>query len=291
MNDLKWLAPKTYPFVLFFLAAMLMWYVGKDTQNAVDYRLPSIIEEHYTCLAGTDAPDKKLTVYVNTESVARNLANRLCADAVVKRQYHQVQAWWGGGEAAAISFIGKGLGDVVNTKDNIVEAFDAEKTYGYKRLASYPQYQAYLIALHEKPVISREYLIGRRIGLVDYPTSRSGHSIPMHMLQALGLQDQVTIVYSHSHTGLRQLLASGQVDMISSYWSEDDHERFSENYIQPISESDISGSSWYLKMDNRNTDLFCALQTNLATIAEQQASTYFGQLHFSEGCPEQFVGR
>lgn len=291
MNDLKWLAPKTYPFVLFFLAVMLMWFVGKDTQNSKDYRIPSIIEEQYTCAAGEEAPNKKLTVYVNTEAVARNLANMLCQQTVVKRQYRQVQAYWGGGEAAAISFIGKGLGDVVNTKDNIVQAFDAEKTYGYKRLASYPQYQAYLIALNEKPVISREYLLGRRIGLVDYPTSRSGHIIPMHLLQALELQDQVTIVYSHNHSGLRQLLANGEVDMIASYWAEDDSERFSENYIQPIGDKGISGSSWYLKMENRNTDLFCALQTTLASIAEQQSSTYFGQLDFSDGCPAQFVGR
>lgn len=292
MNDLKLLAPRTYPFALFFLAVLLMWFVGKDTQSAKDYRLPSIIEEHYACTAGEDAPNEKLTVYATTENVARHLADMLCLQSVVKRQYHQVQANWGGGEAAAISFVGKGLGDVVNTKDNIVKAFDAETTYGYKRLASYPEYQAYLIALKEKPVIAKDYLIGRRIGLLDYPTSRSGHIIPMHLLNALGIRaDQITIVYAHSHSALRDLLASGAVDMISSYWSEQDAERFSENYIQPISDAEITGSSWYLKMESRNTDLFCTLQNTLASLAEQQQSAYFGQLNFSEGCPVQLVGR
>ena len=292
MKEFKLLAPKAYPFMVFFLAVLLMWFVGKDSQSTKNYQLPSVIEEQYTCVAGASAPDEKLTVYVSSEVVARSLADMLCEQPVIKRQYHQVQAYWSGGDAAVMRFVGKGLGDLVNTKDNIVQAFDAENTYGYQRLASYAQYQTYLIALKEKPIISREYLLGRRIGLVDYPTSRSGHIVPKNMLRELGLgEDQVTIIYSHSHAGLRQLLASGEVDMISSYWSDADVARFSANYIQPIGAENISGTSWYMKMEKRNTDLFCTLQNSLANLAEQQTSTYFSQLNFAAGCPAQVVGR
>jgi hypothetical protein len=106
----------------------------------------------------------------------------------------------------------------------------------------------------------------------------------------LGLrEDHISIVYSHNHSGLRELLASGKVDMIASYWSAEDAQRFSENYIQAIGNSDIRGSSWYLKMNGRNTDLFCALQTTLGILAQQQQSTYFGELSFAEGCPQSIV--
>jgi ABC-type phosphate/phosphonate transport system substrate-binding protein len=292
MNDLKIFAPISFPFTLFFLAVLAMWFVGKNSQAKLDYHLPSLIEDSYTCTAGSNSSAEKLTVYMNTQVVARNLANLLCGDPVVQRQYHQVQAYWGTGDVSDITFIGKGIGDLVNTKDNIVQAFDAENTHGYKRLASYSQYQAYLIGRDEKPILTREYLLGRRIGLLDYPSSRSGHIIPMHLLRELDLREEhVSIVYSHNHTGLRELLASGKVDMIASYWAAEDAERFSENYIQAIGNSDIRGSSWYLKMNGRNTDLFCALQATLGNLAQQQQSTYFGELSFAEGCPQSIVKR
>lgn len=290
MNDLKVLAPISFLFTLFFMAVLAMWLVGKNSQAKLDYHLPSLIEDSYSCTAGAHSATAKLTVYMNTETVARNLANLLCQHPIVQRQYQQVHAYWGAGDVSDITFIGKGIGDLVNTKDNIVQAFDAENTHGYKRLASYSHYQAYLIGRDEKPLLTREYLLGRRIGLLDYPSSRSGHIIPMHLFRELDLrEEQISIVYSHNHTGLRELLASGKVDMIASYWSQEDSERFSENYIQPIGNSDIRGSSWYLKMNGRNTDLFCALQTTLSNLAQQQQSTYFGELTYAEGCPQQLV--
>lgn len=292
MNDVKKILPAASPLALFFIALVAMWFVGKYSQRDQQYALPSLIEDSYTCVAGQHLSGATLTVYMNARSVAQSLADLLCDDSVVQRQYHQVQIYWGGGDVSDITFVGKGIGDLVNTKDNIVQAFDAENTHGYKRLASYAQYQAYLIGRDEKPEISREYLLGRRIGLLDYPSSRSGHIIPMHLFRELGLrEDQVDIVYSNSHAGLRELLANNQVDIIASYWAEEDSARFSENYIQAIGENDVRGSSWYLKMNARNTDLYCALQSALGSLAQQQQSTYFGDLSFVEGCTQQVVRR
>ena len=137
MNDLKIFAPISYPFMLFFMAVLAMWFVGKNSQEKLDYHLPSLIEDSYTCTMGNNLSAEKLTVYMNTQTIARALADLLCDDPVVQRQYHQVQAYWGTGDVSDITFIGKGLGDLVNTKDNIVQAFDAENTHGYERLAGY----------------------------------------------------------------------------------------------------------------------------------------------------------
>lgn len=287
MNELKPFAKSAYPYALLLLAILLMWYVGKGTQIKASSQIPRLIDERYSCSAGDKAPNEDLKVYMSTEQVARQLGDMLCKNAVIKQQYHQVSVFWGGGDAAAINYIGKGLGDLVNTKDNIVQAFDAEKTHGFARVASYAAFQTYLIGRTEKPLLTREYLLGRRLGLLDYPTSRSGNIVPMHLLQELGVRpDQITIVYSHNHSGLRELLAAGKVDMISSYWAEQDRELFSEHYIQAIGASDVSGSSWYLKMNSRNTDLFCAVQATLATLSKQQQSGYFTQLNLAPGCPE-----
>lgn len=290
-KNAKSLLPKAYYAALFLLATTLMIGMGRGTQGTADFELPTVIQQHYSCTTGAAAPTEKLTIYTSTATVARTLANMLCDHPVVQRQYSHIRAHWGGGDSGQFRFVGKGLGDLVNSKDHILKALDAESTYNYVRLASYTPYRAYLIGLREKPSISREYLMGKRIGLVDYPTSRSGHIIPMNLLSRLGLREnQVSIVYSDSHSGLRELLAKGEVDMISSYWSEQDAERFSENYRQPIGQEGISGNSWYMKMSSRNTDLFCALQDTLSSLSAQQRSAYLENLQFTEGCPFQVVG-
>jgi hypothetical protein len=38
MNDLKIFAPISFPFTLFFLAVLAMWFVGKNSQAKLDYQ-------------------------------------------------------------------------------------------------------------------------------------------------------------------------------------------------------------------------------------------------------------
>ncbi|MFM9598144.1 hypothetical protein ACKI1O_53795, partial [Streptomyces scabiei] len=77
--------------------------------------------------------------------------------------------------------------------------------------------------------------------------------------------------YASSHSELRELLANGQVDIIASFWKNDDQHHFSKNYITPIS-NNIVGTRWYLKMDHDNTDLLCAIQTRLLDLSKSQTS-------------------
>jgi len=114
--------------------------------------------------------------------------------------------------------------------------------------------------------------------LLDYPTSRSGHILPKQLFKKLDINlENLNITYASSHTELRELLASGKVDLISSYWQDSDQQRFSKNYITPIRDN-ISGSRWYLKMQDENTDLLCAVQAQLTQMAHNQNSHYFNHV-------------
>ncbi|MBC3765380.1 PhnD/SsuA/transferrin family substrate-binding protein [Neptunicella marina] len=228
----------------------------------------------------------KLIAYINDQQVANKLSRLLCSNSVVAKQYGAVDVYWSTGEDQVLQFTGKGIADLALVKKNLMDAVKAETTYGYEEVGSYPDYTAYLISLREKPVISKEYLLGKRIGLVDYPTSRSGHIIPIRMMKSLGLSpNNLHIQFASNHAELRELLTSGQVDLISTYWQETDQDTLFKNYITPIDEQ-IKGSTWYLKMDTDNVDLYCAIQQVLATIAKQTQSSYFKQLTLTGNCDE-----
>ncbi len=103
-------------------------------------------------------------------------------------------------------------------------------------------------------------------------------------MQDLGLSDNnVDIVYFSSHQELRRALLAGDVDIISSYWAEEDKERFSRNYATPLLES-VSGMQWFLKMQTQNTDLFCAMQSVVHDIAMSHPRPYYKTITLEEGC-------
>ena len=113
---------------------------------------------------------------------------------------------------------------------------------------------------------------------MDYPSSRSGHIVPKGLLNDLGISEaNMDIIYVNSHEALRDLLAAGKVDIISSFWKDIDDQRFSANYITPI-KTKVSGSKWYLKMETQNTDLICEIQKTLLQLSSKTQSDYYSQL-------------
>ncbi|TQF68150.1 hypothetical protein FLM44_20045 [Pseudoalteromonas luteoviolacea] len=209
------------------------------------------------------------------------------------KQYGVVEVWWSGNLAEQIDFIAKGLADLTLSKDNVMKALMAESTYSYMPVIGYPTYTAFFISNREKPKFEKAYFLDKRIGLLDYPTSRSGHIIPKKAFKSLDIDvDTLNIQYVSSHQILRDKLAAGELDIIASYWNESDERYFSKNYITPIGEN-ISGSKWYLKMLNDNTELACSLQNVLQRVAKDGGSSYFNtvdQFWQCDSFPYNFLG-
>ncbi|GAB3019103.1 type 2 periplasmic-binding domain-containing protein [Bowmanella dokdonensis] len=275
---------KTTLISLAALLATLMWLMGRQLvpEQVIDFS--PILEQYFECQTQAENNRAALTVFIGAESVAKNLAKSLCANVVVAKQFGKVRAVWNHNEDQVLQYVGKGIADLALVKENLMEAVKGESTYGYRVVAAYPDYPAYLIAMREQPRISKEYLLDKRIGLLDYPTSRSGHIIPIQMFKSLNLNlDNMQITYANSHSELRNLLTSGRVDIVSSYWQDSDEAILSRNYITPI-EQQVSGSKWYLKMETNNIDLFCAIQQTLIQVAHDQDSSYFSQLTAEPRC-------
>ncbi|WP_124748994.1 PhnD/SsuA/transferrin family substrate-binding protein [Alteromonas facilis] len=231
----------------------------------------------------SENPDK-LTIYVTDKWLANAMLESLCGDEIVKKQFGNVLVTLGDNDFDTYRNISYGIADLALVKDNMVNAFVSDKVYGYRPIAQYPSYPAYFIGSTEKPLLSKEYFLGKRIGLLDYPSSRSGHIAPKTELQKLDIDESnSTILYFNSHQELREKLRNGDVDIIASYWDESDTQNFSINYRTEISSS-ITGSRWYLRRQDRNIDLICSIQKNIARVSDEHPSSYYRNLTMLESC-------
>lgn len=274
----------TGKWIIFILAALVCGSINYF-QNSVSYSdIAPQTGQYLTCKTELVGNIDVFSVYVTDGRIAEMARQRLCNDETIKRQYGEVKVTIGQSDYDTFRYINHGVVDLALVKSNVVNAFGADQIYGLTKIASHPDYSAFFIALRERPQLSKEYLLGKRIGLLDYPSSRSGHIVPKTVLQNLGLSDNnVNIVYYSSHQELRRALLAGEIDIISSYWAQEDKDSFSRNYATPLQES-VSGMQWFLKMQTQNTDLFCAMQSVVHEIAMAHPRPYYKTITLEEGC-------
>lgn len=267
------------------LLTVMAFEIGRHSFSSNFEHIPNILQFQDSCLTLSGKHTDELVLAVQTRRMAKRLMTRLCANKLVSQQFGKVVANWMPNERQMLAYVGKGKVDLVLIKDDFIQAFRSDVVYGYEQIANYKDYSAYFIALKEKPRLDKEYLLGKRIGLLDYASSRSGYIAPMTLFKELDMdENQVQIRYAKSHRDLRRLLERGSVDMISSYWSVEDEQRFLDEYKTPLV-SQISGNKWYLREANKNTALSCAIQSELYTLAQSETG-YYQNLELSPGCKE-----
>ena len=272
---------------LFCILTVVFWVFGGSYYQQTLQPLPLFVDVKYQCDKKLSENENILHVYLPMAKLAENLRPYFCNNQVVAKQFGQVNLHWGHNMTDALEFIGRGNADLMMTKENIMKAFEGELTFNYKTIMSYPDYTAFFISLNEKPKLTKEYFIDKRIGLLDYPSSRSGYILPRTLFKSLNLNvENLDIVQANSHSALRDLLAEGKVELIASYWKEDDMNRFLENYITPIRDN-VSGSRWYFKMDKENTELMCAVEEIINNHARAQNSPYYKDVESHVKCEKE----
>lgn len=266
------------------IAAFVSCVLGFYSSPQILSEIPPQTGHVLSCQTDLSTNQDTFTVYVTDISIANMALPRLCNDSIIKKQYGQVSVIVGQNDYDTFRYINHGIIDLALVKNNVVEAFGAEQIYGLTMIAKHPNYSAYFIAMREKPKLTKEYLLGKRIGLLDYPSSRSGYIVPKTIIQKMGLNEQnILIKYYNSHKELRRGLLAGEVDIISTYWGDQDNDTFSKNYATPLIDS-VSGMRWYIKMQMQNTDLMCAVQKVIKDIASQHSSQYYNKVILTEGC-------
>jgi hypothetical protein len=260
---------------VFCVLIAVFWSLG-SIKYAVEFEeVPLFIKVKHQCDGVLSQNKNIFHLHLPNEQLAAELKPLFCNDSVVAKQYGQVYLHWGYNVSDTLDFIGRGQADLIMTKENLMAAFKGEYTFNYKLLLAYSNYTAYFISLNEKPLLNKEYLIDKRIGLLDFPNSLSGYILPRQLFKKLNIKvNNLELVQASSHNDLRNLLAEGKVDLIASYWKKEDMDRFLQNYITAISEN-VAGSRWYFKMETQNTALMCAIENIIKEHANTQSSLYY----------------
>jgi|TARA_Y100001968_G_scaffold46139_1_gene36270 hypothetical protein len=266
---------------LIFICCALVGFVQNFQSSPA---IPPQTTSQLSCEKPLSGNQQAFNVYLTESSIAEMALPLLCNNKVVQRQFGNVNITIGRNDFDTFRYINHGVPELTLVKSNVVLAFGADQIYHYDDIAAHPDYSAYFIALREKPRLNKEYLLGKRIGILDYPSSRSGHIVPKTILQQLGLNDSnIKLFYYNSHQELRGALLAGEVDIISSYWGKGDEEILSRNYITSL-ENSVPGMRWYLKMQTRNTDLRCALQQVIADISANHPRKYYHDVELIGDC-------
>lgn len=157
----------------------------------------------------------------------------------------------------------------------------------YTALATYPPYGVYLIAIAESPKCDDSYMSGKSLGLLADPSSESGHRyIKSCINKKINKMNFPRFVSKFpSHIYLRKALLKGEVDIISSYWTEDLHIKYPEWKATKI--GDVPNGrrpTWFFEMDNHPKAVVCAITEALVSYAKTIKKKYWRDIRLLYKC-------
>ena len=159
----------------------------------------------------------------------------------------------------------------------------------YTPLATYPSYSVYLIAITERPTCDANYLAGKSLGLLAVPSSESGHryakSCINKNINEMNFPDFISKFPSHMY--LRKALLEGEVDFISSYWTEDLQIKYPEWKATKIGDVPKGKRpTWYFEADNHRGAVVCAIKEALVSHAKAIKKKYWRDIRLIYKCDD-----
>ena len=227
---------------------------------------------------------KTLKVYDFSLYTGSDFLKALYEAPEIQQKFGAVRIQWRREEMEGLQQLNTHPYDLLVIKQSWMQKTSLDVIARYTEIASYQTYSGYLIAVNETPRLTTNYLEGKRLGLLDNPTSMSGHLVPRRALHEAGIDEQIlSIRYYKTHAELRTALLKGELDLIGSYWGNDDEKRFNiANRLEVMNE--ISGSKWYLSPKLIDTPAHCAIVRILKKRADESKNAYFKKIQITRNC-------
>ena len=259
-------------------AGLYAWLVPVTSSNG----LPEELEVNTYSCAGSGSSDKVFSIYALSYFSAKRLADSLCLDPRVSKRVGNVEAQWRHENFTKLDVILGLKYDLIVGHAAYIETPQVLGVTGYTEIGSYQPYTGYFIASADKPELSSRYFAGKRLGLIYSPLSQSGFIMPRTALREAHISEQlIDISYYKTHEKLRQALANGKVDVIGSYWSPQQTDKYGD--LPRIQLTDAEPSKWYVLP--AAPDIVCAVADAL-THLKQGERGYFSQLEIAPVCLE-----
>jgi phosphonate transport system substrate-binding protein len=216
---------------------------------------------------------------VTGQDQAQHLLDGLCAG--VASLGVSLEAYWGLSDDDRRKLLKEGQPAIVFGRTHLVESKAVFSLQSYQKIAKYPPYTSNLIAT--SPIeLSRRGLSGKRIGLREDQSSRSGRLVPISVFRSIGLAPtHYVTVLAESHGQLREFLASDKVDVIASYWGDTDKVNHPGWHAIEIG-SGVEGPSWYMRPDLADSPFNCIFQRSLLEAAAKDSDLYYQKVELMD---------
>ncbi|NND67306.1 MAG: hypothetical protein HKN19_06955 [Halioglobus sp.] len=178
--------------------------------------------------------------------------------------------------------------DLVLAKPELMEGGGVVAGAGvpYRMIAQYQAYGSQLVALSGKPELTREWLAGRRLGLLDDPNSVSAYQVPVSALRERGLMDAADIVYFRSYREMYRALFAGRVDAIASILSDEGPESELQLPDGLVLAQNLPGPAWFAPDSLIEGAAYCTVLEGILRFGEQTAVNFFRNIQVKEPCGE-----
>lgn len=264
--------------IILFVSIWVGWiYIQPIDPDPVEYNT-------YECATNSEATEV-FRLHALDKKVGRDLVNVLCNNAQIRQGFGAVIAQWKHKNIEDTSLLHDKFYDLVVLPSYEVELSSIGRVAGYEKIASYASYDGYFVARAglTKPVLDINYWNKKKLGLLRNPRSRSGHVAPLVMLREHGVGNEIfSIERFESHLGLREALQQGHVDIIGSYWGNEDIEKYGD--LPRTKTYQQTPSSWYLLENDRVIQ--CAVWYSLKDVSLNSSSKYFSELKSDIDCEE-----
>ncbi|MCD2452398.1 hypothetical protein GO003_018590 [Methylicorpusculum oleiharenae] len=207
----------------------------------------------------------KIKIFVPSSFIADDLCDRFSSNAALTKNFSSVHAEWNLSALELGQSIFEQRFDLLEVRPDDIDIINT----GYQKIAYFPPYEAYLISIHSMPELNAAYLMGKTLGLLQNINSRSGYRVPINLISKIIDPKELTIKRYGSHEELRKALENSEVDLIGSFWGENDIKgRPSWHALEIIKIP--NGMSWFLtKRLFDNQEVRCEIINHLEFLARK----------------------
>lgn len=223
---------------------------------------------------------------INNEKKASSLGEELARKLEGLHEYSAVEVTYYLGVSDKTMKLQKGEFDLFRVKPDFEKSLPEDIVINRTPIASYAGYPVYYISKDSMPKLDGSYLSGKSLGLIADVSSESGHKYPIKALKNIRKESLPIIksIYA-GHDDLRHALQKGEVDLIGSYWNDAQHKEHPGWYSLKI--ADIpKGDTWFLELDDHQSDIVCKVSEALKNIAENQSEEYWKNIIDLTECNE-----
>lgn len=248
------------------LSVFLLWI--STLFSIPNFSIDSCIAATFFCEkniqnAHTEYP--KIKIFVPSSFIADDLCHRFSSSTALTKNFSSVHTEWNLSALELEQSIFEQRFDLLEVRPENIDIINA----GYRKIAYYPSYEAYLISIHSMPELNAAYLTGKTIGLLQNINSRSGYRVPINLISKIIDPKDLTIKRYGSHDELRKALENSEVDLIGSFWGEKDIKERASWYALEIIKIP-NGMSWFLTerfFDNQ--EVRCEIINHLVFLARK----------------------